>query len=139
VGLERGLLSLVKRTDELLERKNSASDLENQGIHCGDHAVPSTHRSQHIFACCGSHLLCIFHLQIKSHGVSFMNQQQLFPYVIPMFIIKVSVFQIVFRKIQASNCKVDKQILSRIDILIMIIQLSNQKLRFVLSPLLTKY
>jgi hypothetical protein len=51
VGLERGSLGLVITTEELLERKNSVSDIENRkygrGIHCADHATPSIRKSWH--------------------------------------------------------------------------------------------
>jgi hypothetical protein len=36
VGLERGPLSLLSAIEELLERKNSGSDLENQDSGCRD-------------------------------------------------------------------------------------------------------
>jgi hypothetical protein len=45
VGLERGPLSIVSTTEELLERKNSGSGLETKntavGIGYTDHVVPS--------------------------------------------------------------------------------------------------
>jgi hypothetical protein len=42
VGLERGLLSLVNTSEELLERKSSGSGLENREYAVGtDHATPS--------------------------------------------------------------------------------------------------
>jgi hypothetical protein len=45
VGLERGTLSLVSTTEELLGRKSSSSCLENRkyglGIFCADHMAPS--------------------------------------------------------------------------------------------------
>jgi hypothetical protein len=45
VGLERGPLSLVSTTEELLGRKRNDSDLEKReyglGIRCADHATPS--------------------------------------------------------------------------------------------------
>jgi hypothetical protein len=45
VGLERGPLSLVSTTEELLERKSSGSGLESEntvvGIRHADHVVPS--------------------------------------------------------------------------------------------------
>jgi hypothetical protein len=44
VGLERGPLSLVSTTEELLERQSSGSGLENRdyglGIRRADHATP---------------------------------------------------------------------------------------------------
>jgi hypothetical protein len=36
VGLERGLLSLVSKTEELLGRNSSGSGLENREYGCGD-------------------------------------------------------------------------------------------------------
>jgi hypothetical protein len=51
VGLERGLLSLMSTLEELLERNNSGSGLENEntamGIHCTDHAAPSICKRWH--------------------------------------------------------------------------------------------
>jgi hypothetical protein len=50
VHLERGTRSLVRKNEELLERKNSGSDLETlaltaEQIRCADHATPSTRKS----------------------------------------------------------------------------------------------
>jgi hypothetical protein len=51
VCLERGPLSLVRITEELLERKSSGSGLENsicgRRIRCADHATPSIRKSGH--------------------------------------------------------------------------------------------
>jgi hypothetical protein len=51
VGLERGTLSLVSTTEELLGRKSSGSGLgaENTavGICCADYATLSVHKSWH--------------------------------------------------------------------------------------------
>jgi hypothetical protein len=45
MGLERGPISLVSTTEELLERKNSGSGLKNEntavGIRHADHLTPS--------------------------------------------------------------------------------------------------
>jgi hypothetical protein len=63
VGLERGLLSLVSTTEELLERKCSNSDLETVnkaiGIHHADHVTPSICKS-------GGHSVGIVHSQTKA-------------------------------------------------------------------------
>jgi hypothetical protein len=49
VGLDRGPLSLVSTTEELLERKSSGSGLEIEntalGIRHAGHMVPSIHKS----------------------------------------------------------------------------------------------
>jgi hypothetical protein len=55
VGLERGPLSLVRTTEELLGRNSSGSGQENRdqrpgGIRCADHARPSIRKSWHYFA-----------------------------------------------------------------------------------------
>jgi hypothetical protein len=42
MGLERGPLSLVSTTEELLERKNSGSGLENRDFSRGGAAVLTT-------------------------------------------------------------------------------------------------
>jgi hypothetical protein len=52
VSLERGLLSLVSKTEELLEWKSSCSGsrkprLMALGIHCADHVTPSICKSCH--------------------------------------------------------------------------------------------
>jgi hypothetical protein len=51
VGLERGPLSLVSTTEELLGRKSSDSGLENENtaveIRCTDHATPSNLKNCH--------------------------------------------------------------------------------------------
>jgi hypothetical protein len=41
-GVERGPLTLVKKTEELLERKSSG-----MGIRCADHATPSIRKRWH--------------------------------------------------------------------------------------------
>jgi hypothetical protein len=63
VGLERGPLSLVSITEELLEWKSSGSGsgksiLTAVGIRCADHATPSLRKS-------------LVHLRTKSYGVQF--------------------------------------------------------------------
>jgi hypothetical protein len=49
MGLERGPLSLVSTTEELLGRKSSGSGLENReyGIRHADHVAPSIRKSWH--------------------------------------------------------------------------------------------
>jgi hypothetical protein len=52
VGLERGPLSLVRITEELLEWKSSGSGSRKSritavGIRCADHATSSIHKSWH--------------------------------------------------------------------------------------------
>jgi hypothetical protein len=52
MGLERGPLSLVRITEELLEWKSSGygsrkSRLKDVEIRCADHATPSIHKSWH--------------------------------------------------------------------------------------------
>jgi hypothetical protein len=51
VGLERGPLSLVSTTEEILERKSSGSGLENRecdlGIRCADNATLSIRKGWH--------------------------------------------------------------------------------------------
>jgi hypothetical protein len=51
MGLERGPLSLVSTTEELLERKSSGFGLEIEktaiGIRCADHATPNISKSWH--------------------------------------------------------------------------------------------
>jgi hypothetical protein len=51
VGLERGPLSLVSTTEELLGSNSSGSGLENRdtavGIRCADHSTPSIRKSWH--------------------------------------------------------------------------------------------
>jgi hypothetical protein len=47
VGLERGPLSLVRTTEELLRRNPR---LTTGGIRCADHATPSISKSWHYFA-----------------------------------------------------------------------------------------
>jgi hypothetical protein len=51
VGLERGPLSLVSTTEELLGRKSSGSGLETEntpvGIRYADHATPTIPKSSH--------------------------------------------------------------------------------------------
>jgi hypothetical protein len=45
VGLERGPLSLVSKTEELLGRKSSSSSLENREYGRADHATLSIRKS----------------------------------------------------------------------------------------------
>jgi hypothetical protein len=51
VGLERGPLSLMNTTEELLERNSSGSGLETEntavGIRHSDHVATSIHKSWH--------------------------------------------------------------------------------------------
>jgi hypothetical protein len=51
VGLEWGPLSLMSTTEELLGRNSSSFGVETEnmavGIHCADHATPSTRKSWH--------------------------------------------------------------------------------------------
>jgi hypothetical protein len=52
VGLERGPLSFVRITEELLELKSSSSGFRKSrltavGIRCADHVTPSIHKSWH--------------------------------------------------------------------------------------------
>jgi hypothetical protein len=47
VGVERGPLSLVSTTEELLERKSMGSCLENREYGHADHMTPSIRKSSH--------------------------------------------------------------------------------------------
>jgi hypothetical protein len=58
VGLERGLLSLVSTTEELLDRKVAAPDHKTEntavGIRHADHVAPSIRKSWQSLRCCSS-------------------------------------------------------------------------------------
>jgi hypothetical protein len=73
VGLERGPLSLVRTTEELLGRKSSGSSkisrLTTVGIRCADHATPSIHKSWDYFANKRRSLGRHSSLADQSHGV----------------------------------------------------------------------
>jgi hypothetical protein len=76
-GLERGPLSLVITTEELLEKRSSGSGLENPrltavGIRCADHVTPSTHKSRHYFADSGGLSVGIVRLRTKATEFSFL-------------------------------------------------------------------
>jgi hypothetical protein len=66
VGLERGPLSLVSIAEELLERKNSGSGLENRdywpgergGGRCADQATPSIRKKLALTNTCLQHYPC---------------------------------------------------------------------------------
>jgi hypothetical protein len=76
VGLERGPLSLVRITEDLLERKSSGSGsrksrLTAVEIHCTDHATPSIPQKLALTSTGSGRSVGIVRLRIKATEFSF--------------------------------------------------------------------
>jgi hypothetical protein len=77
VGLERGPLSLLRITEELVDWKNSGSGsrksrLTDVGIRCADRATPSTSKSWALTSpTCGGRSVGIVRLRTKATEFSF--------------------------------------------------------------------
>jgi hypothetical protein len=74
-GLERGPLSLMITTEELLEKRSSDFGLESVGIRCADHVTPSTRKSRHYFADSDGRSIGILRLRTKATEFSFFFLQ----------------------------------------------------------------